>query len=51
MEVVPVVSVDQMPVGPGTKGPLTQRIQDAYFAVATGEDKAHPEWRTAVPRA
>ncbi len=50
MEVMPVVSVDQIPVGQGRKGPLTQRIQDAYFAVATGEDASHAEWRLAVPR-
>lgn len=48
MEVVPVISVDQLPVGSGKKGPLTQAIQAAYFAVATGDDSAHPEWRTAV---
>jgi len=48
MEVVPVVSVDQLTVGSGAKGPQTQAIQDAYFAVATGEDPGHPEWRTAA---
>lgn len=49
MEVAPVVSVDQIAVGTGRKGPLTQAIQDAYFGVATGTDSSHPEWRTAVP--
>jgi branched-chain amino acid aminotransferase len=48
MEVVPVISVDRLPVGSGKKGPLTQAIQAAYFAVATGDDSGHPEWRTAV---
>lgn len=48
MDVVPVVSVDHIAVGDGKKGPMTQAIQDAYFAVGTGEDAAHSEWRTAV---
>jgi branched-chain amino acid aminotransferase len=51
MEVVPVVAVDHLSVGAGTKGPLTKAIQAAYFDVATGDDPAHPEWRTAVPKA
>ena len=47
-EVVPVVSVDRLPVGAGRKGPVTAAIQDAYFRVARGQDNAHPEWRSAV---
>ena len=27
---------------------LTEAVQNAYFAVATGEDSSHPEWRTTV---
>ncbi len=27
---------------------MTQAIQDAYFRVGTGEDPAHPEWRTGL---
>ena len=48
MDVVPIISVDNITVGNGEKGPLTQAIQGAYFQVGTGEDPAHPEWRTAV---
>ena len=47
-EVVPVVSVDRLPVGTGRKGPVTAAIQEAYFRVARGQDNAHPEWRTPV---
>ncbi len=47
-EVVPVVSVDRLPVGSGQKGPVTAAIQDAYFHIARGQDNAHPEWRTPV---
>lgn len=46
MDVVPIISVDHITIGNGIKGPITQSIQDAYFRVGTGEDPAHPEWRT-----
>lgn len=48
MEVVPVTSVDRLPVSEGRKGPMTAAIQDAYFRVARGQDNAYPEWRTPV---
>jgi branched-chain amino acid aminotransferase len=48
MDVVPVISVDNITVGNGHKGTVTQAIQDAYFRVGTGEDPAHPEWRSTV---
>lgn len=48
MDVVPIISVDNITVGNGNKGPMTQAIQDAYFRLGTGEDPAHPEWRTGL---
>ena len=50
MEVVPVTAVDRLPVGEGSKGPVTAAIQGAYFRVARGQDNAYPEWRTPVYR-
>ncbi|MER2490621.1 branched-chain amino acid transaminase [Catenovulum sediminis] len=40
-EVVPVRSVDQIKVGDGTRGPITEAIQKAYFGLFNGttEDK------------
>ena len=48
MDVVPVLSVDRIEVADGKKGPATQAVQDAYFAVGKGEDTSHAEWRTLV---
>jgi len=48
MEVVPVMSVDRIPVGNGKMGELTATIQKIYFDLARGIDTAHPEWRTPV---
>jgi branched-chain amino acid aminotransferase len=47
-QVAPCVRVDGRPVGGGTIGPIANAIGDRYFAIARGDDTAHPEWRTAV---
>lgn len=47
-EVQPILSLDRLAIGEGTPGPLTRRLQEAYFAVVEGRTEAHPEWRTAV---
>ncbi len=49
-QVAPCVQVDGRQVGTGTIGPVTTRIGDRYYALARGDDAAHPEWRTAVYR-
>ena len=49
-QVAPCVSVDGRSVGGGVTGPIARRIGDRYMAIARGDDKAHPEWRTAVYR-
>ena len=45
-EVTPVVNVDGRPVGSGEPGPLTRRIQAAYFAAVRGEDGRFSHWLT-----
>ena len=47
-QVAPCVRVDGRPVGSGAIGPIAKAIGDRYFAIARGDDPAHPEWRTAV---
>jgi branched-chain amino acid aminotransferase len=47
-QVAPCVKVDGRPVGGGTIGPVATAIGERYFAIARGDDPAHPEWRTAV---
>jgi len=47
-EIMPVASVDRLPVGGGKAGPVTLRLADSYRKVVTGEDERHPEWRTPV---
>jgi branched-chain amino acid aminotransferase len=40
-EIVPVKSVDGLPVGTGSRGPITKALQDAFFGIFDGttEDK------------
>ncbi len=40
-EITPVRSVDRMPVGSGSRGPLTKAIQDRFFAITAGETDPH----------
>lgn len=47
-EVTPIVAIDGLPVGSGGVGPITAALQDRYFALASGRDPAHPDWRTPV---
>lgn len=45
-EVTPVVEVDRRRIGGGEPGPLTRRLQAAYFDCVRGSHR--PQWRTPV---
>jgi branched-chain amino acid aminotransferase len=47
-EVTPVRSVDRITVGSGRRGPLTERIQERFLAVARGELPNTRGWLTPV---
>lgn len=47
-EVTPVRSVDRIPVGSGTRGPVTQRIQEDFFAITAGRLPDRFGWMTPV---
>jgi branched-chain amino acid aminotransferase len=49
-QVAPCVKVDGRSVGTGAIGPIAKAIGDRYFAIARGDDRSHPEWRTGVYR-
>ena len=46
-EVTPVRSVDKIPVGQGTRGPVTKAVQEAFFAITSGQKDPHG-WLTYV---
>lgn len=47
-EVLPVASVDRLPVGNGQMGPVTRAIDQAYHDIVRGIDAHYDEWRTPV---
>ncbi|WP_018951651.1 branched-chain amino acid transaminase [Thioalkalivibrio sp. AKL12] len=47
-EVTPIREVDDRPIGSGTRGPITERLQSRYFDVVQGRDSRHEGWLTFV---
>ena len=47
-EVTPIREVDGRNIGAGRRGPITEKLQTAYFDLVTGKTDAHAEWRTLV---
>ncbi|MDZ4763611.1 MAG: branched-chain amino acid transaminase [Chloroflexota bacterium] len=47
-EITPVRSVDRIPVGKGTRGPITQAVQDEFFAITSGKKPDPYGWLTYV---
>ncbi|UVJ44432.1 branched-chain amino acid transaminase [Pseudomonas sp. LS1212] len=47
-EVTPIREVDGRQIGIGHRGPVTEKLQKAYFDLVSGKTTAHSEWRTLV---
>ncbi|MBP7568400.1 MAG: aminotransferase class IV, partial [Burkholderiaceae bacterium] len=47
-EVTPIREVDGRKIGAGRRGPVTEKLQKAYFDLVTGKTSSHAEWRTFV---
>ncbi|MCW8875764.1 MAG: branched-chain amino acid transaminase [Kangiellaceae bacterium] len=47
-EVVPVRGVDQIPVGNGKRGPITEKLQKAFFGLFDGTTKDEWDWLEPV---
>jgi branched-chain amino acid aminotransferase len=50
-EVTPIRSVDKISIGSGRRGPITERLQKAFFDVVTGHAPDKQGWLTPVPAA
>ena len=48
-EVTPIREVDGRTIGSGRAGPITRRIQKAFFDVVSGRDRRYRHWLTPVP--
>jgi branched-chain amino acid aminotransferase len=47
-EITPIVEVDKRKIGDGRRGPLTAKLQKAFFDVVYGRDKNWARWHTPV---
>jgi branched-chain amino acid aminotransferase len=47
-EVTPIREVDNRKIGAGSRGPVTERLQKAFFDVVQGRDPKHQGWLTKV---
>ena len=48
-EVTPIRSIDRIQIGAGRRGPITERLQQAFFDVTKGKAEDRHEWLTRVP--
>jgi len=49
-EITPIREVDNRKIGAGKPGPITQKIQAAFFDIVHGRDKKHAAWLTPVKK-
>jgi branched-chain amino acid aminotransferase len=47
-EVTPIRELDRIEIGNGKPGPITQKIQAAYFDIVQGRNPKYTEWLTLV---
>ena len=47
-EVTPIRELDNRPIGTGTRGPITEKLQAMYFDVVQGKSSNRAEWLTLV---
>jgi branched-chain amino acid aminotransferase len=47
-EVTPVREVDGRTIGKGAPGPITKKLQTAFFAVVKGQDSKYQNWLTYI---
>ena len=48
VEVTPIRSIDRVKIGIGSRGPITKRIQDEFFALVEGKKTDRHNWLTPV---
>ena len=47
-EVTPVRELDDRPIGAGSRGPVTEKLQSAFFDVVNGKSPKYQHWLTKV---
>jgi branched-chain amino acid aminotransferase len=47
-EVTPIRELDNRPIGSGSRGPITQKLQATYLAQVKGQRELYPEWLSHI---
>ena len=47
-EVTPIREVDRVEIGIGSRGPITEKVQGAFFDIVNGRNPKYAHWLTAV---
>jgi branched-chain amino acid aminotransferase len=47
-EVTPIRELDRVQIGAGARGPITEKIQSAFFDIVNGRNPKYAEWLTKV---
>jgi branched-chain amino acid aminotransferase len=47
-EVTPIRELDRVQIGIGSRGPVTEKIQSAFFDIVNGRNAKYAEWLTKV---
>ena len=47
-EVTPIRELDNRPIGSGTRGPITEKLQSLYFDIVQGKVEKYNDWLTFV---
>jgi branched-chain amino acid aminotransferase len=47
-EITPIREIDRIAVGSGARGPVTEKIQRAFFDITSGKNARYAHWLTPV---
>jgi branched-chain amino acid aminotransferase len=47
-EVTPIRELDRIELGTGSRGPITEKIQSAFFDIVNGRNAKYASWLTKV---
>jgi branched-chain amino acid aminotransferase len=47
-EVTPIRELDNRPIGKGTRGPITEKLQSLYFDIVQGKVEKYRKWLTYI---
>ena len=47
-EVTPIRELDRVQIGIGSRGPITEKIQNAFFDIVNGRNPKYAHWLTKV---